>query len=625
MTDFLDKHMRRDDVMKMYTKRTPIKASKDYADLKGMDFTKARDLLTKDGFYEHEYGDKDDNNGYAVYRKGDKEVELQYRWIPGKRKGDAHAGKVTNVYVDEDIYGACGKKSVKASNEGRSDLIYVIMVNGNPVAKGSYDAMVKKSYTYNYPVQMLKFPKAKLNSLIKMAKDAHRPDPLKFAVNRFINDNTSEYDSLNSATNVRSRRAIKASGRQLIFPFIVEGEFADGYTCEVGGNSEAECIEKLGNMESKHGELVWYSGVTDENYEAGKSVYSSSNLRRVTASTKYRIDIYKRNNPDALIKRVYEMFDSEDEAYEYGESIANGNEVVVNKVNASTKANTIKASTAPKRYEVAIDRGENESLLVKFFDNQDDAFNYADSVHDRGFAVRITDNETGETEELGEFESYWNTMTDVESCDNSVTASELSLNLNAEPRWEEWVAYGYDVTGEDVTTDSIDFQDDFRSFITDMFRRYPEIDTIDVYKRGSYENDEYFQTFTRDDVRDMLADAIWNIQHGDVESSVCASTSNQIPYDMVSTLVILRDYANVEDEDYINNEHKLLVDIADTLYNVGRGMVTNLSGEYKNLYEMYGEDYFDKVLDDVTAIDSQMSDQNLNDLIEDYNNRIAAY
>lgn len=287
--------------MKMYTKRTPIKASKDYDDLKGMDFTKAIDLLTKDGFYEHEYGDKDNNNGYAVYRKGDKEVELQYRWIPGKRKGDAHAGKVTNVYVDDNIYGACGKKSVKASNEGRSDLIYVIMVNGNPVAKGSYDAMVKKSYTYNYPVQMLKFPKAKLNSLIKMAKDAHRPDPLKFAVNRFINDNTSEYESLNSATKVRSRRSIKAS-------------------------------------------------------------------------------------------------------------------------------------TAPKRYEVAIDRGENESLLVKFFDNQDDAFNYADSVHDRGFAVRITDNETGETEELGEFESYWNNMTEVESCDNSVTASELYLNLNAEPR-----------------------------------------------------------------------------------------------------------------------------------------------------------------------------------------------
>lgn len=171
--------------------RRAIRASKDYATLKGTDFTKARDILTMDGYHEHEYGDKDDNTGYAVYRKGNKEVELQYRWVAGKRKGDAHAGKVTNVYVDEDI---------------------------------------------------------------------------------------------NSATKVRSRRAIKASGRQLIFPFLVEGEFADGYTCEVGGDSEAECIEKLGNMQDKHGELVWYSGVTDENYEFGKSIYSSSNVRRVTAS-----------------------------------------------------------------------------------------------------------------------------------------------------------------------------------------------------------------------------------------------------------------------------------------------------------------------------------------------------
>jgi antirestriction protein len=182
---------------------------KDYASLRGMDFKKARDILTKDGFHEHEYGDKDDNNGYAVYRKGDKEVELTYEWVEGKRKGEAHAGKVTNVYVDDNINSSCGKKSVKASNEGRSDLIYVIMVNGDPIAKGSYDAMVKKSYTYNYPVQMLKFPKAKLNSLMKMAKDAHRPDPLKFAVNRFINDYTDEYDSLNASCTKKSVNAAK--------------------------------------------------------------------------------------------------------------------------------------------------------------------------------------------------------------------------------------------------------------------------------------------------------------------------------------------------------------------------------------------------------------------------------
>lgn len=166
-----------------------IMASEDYATLRGMDFRKARDILTKDGFHEHEYGDKDDNNGYAVYRKGDKEVELQYRWNAGKRKDEYHAGKVTNVYVDDDINSACGKKSVK-------------------------------------------------------------------------------------------------SGR-LLFPWEVEGEFADGYRYTAKGNSEAECVEKLGDMQDKHGELVWYSGTTDEYYDAGHLIDSACGKKSVK-SNKHR-------------------------------------------------------------------------------------------------------------------------------------------------------------------------------------------------------------------------------------------------------------------------------------------------------------------------------------------------
>ena len=101
--------------MKIRRRSIMSSTNKDYASLRDMDFKKARDILTKDGFHEHEYGDKDDNNGYAVYRKGDKEVELTYEWVEGKRKGEAHAGKVVNVYVDEDINASCGKKSVKSS------------------------------------------------------------------------------------------------------------------------------------------------------------------------------------------------------------------------------------------------------------------------------------------------------------------------------------------------------------------------------------------------------------------------------------------------------------------------------------------------------------------------------
>lgn len=103
--------------MRIYSnKKRPVKASKDYADFTGKDFKTAKAQLEKDGYKEHEYGDTKEGNGYAVYRKGDKEVELTYEWVG--TKNNAHAGKVLDVYVDEDINGACGKKSVKASTAG---------------------------------------------------------------------------------------------------------------------------------------------------------------------------------------------------------------------------------------------------------------------------------------------------------------------------------------------------------------------------------------------------------------------------------------------------------------------------------------------------------------------------
>ena len=103
--------------MRIYSnKKRPVKASKDYADFTGKDFDTAKAQLENDGYKEHEYGDTKEGNGYAVYRKGDKEVELTYEWVG--TKNNAHAGKVLDVYVDEDINGACGKKSVKASTAG---------------------------------------------------------------------------------------------------------------------------------------------------------------------------------------------------------------------------------------------------------------------------------------------------------------------------------------------------------------------------------------------------------------------------------------------------------------------------------------------------------------------------
>lgn len=93
----------------------------------------------------------------------------------------------------------------------------------------------------------------------------------------------------------------------------------------------------------------------------------------------------------------------------------------------------------------------------------------------------------------------------------------------------------------------------------------------------------------------------------------------EISYDLVSTLVILRDWVDI-DNAYLNDEHKLLVDIADSLYN------THISPDemlpkYQKVYNKYGEEFFDKVIEDASAIDSQINRNNVNDLIADYEDK----
>lgn len=87
---------------------------------------------------------------------------------------------------------------------------------------------------------------------------------------------------------------------------------------------------------------------------------------------------------------------------------------------------------------------------------------------------------------------------------NGITASTnikcaKSLNLNARNNWDEWVLYGYDINGADVDTRVIDFQDNVRDAAGELFA-WPEVDTVDLYKRGPADYDgEYFNTITRAD------------------------------------------------------------------------------------------------------------------------------
>lgn len=86
-----------------------------------------------------------------------------------------------------------------------------------------------------------------------------------------------------------------------------------------------------------------------------------------------------------------------------------------------------------------------------------------------------------------------------------ITANSLNMQAGV-GRSCEWVLRGYSIDGEDIETVSIDFQDDVRQAVDGMFID-PEIDTVDLYKvcteydaTGSYEDEEYFETFSREDI-----------------------------------------------------------------------------------------------------------------------------
>ena len=94
---------------------------------------------------------------------------------------------------------------------------------------------------------------------------------------------------------------------------------------------------------------------------------------------------------------------------------------------------------------------------------------------------------------------------------------------------------------------------------------------------------------------------------------------NKIPYMIVSEGAILRDYITPE---YLNEDHKTLVDIADFLYNANL-TPDYLTAEAKAIYDSYGKEYWEKVLKDMEAIDSQLlNDTHKNNLILDYTDHL---
>lgn len=149
-----------------------------------------------------------------------------------------------------------------------------------------------------------------------------------------------------------------------------------------------------------------------------------------------------------------------------------------------------------------------------------------------------------------------------------------------------------------------------------------EYDIVDDIEFIGLDGGEYYNSWGVTDNYD--ADYPLSLQLGKdfVEASTsikCASVSS-VPYQLVSMAAIIRDF---DEPEYKSEGHRLLTDIADTLYNVGIGP-DDMKKMYKVLYYQYGKEYWDKVLEDMSAIDSQLTSQaKEEELLADYNDRIG--
>jgi hypothetical protein len=108
-----------------------------------------------------------------------------------------------------------------------------------------------------------------------------------------------------------------------------------------------------------------------------------------------------------------------------------------------------------------------------------------------------------------------------------------------------------------------------------------------------------------------------------VKLSIKESSNRQIPYDLVSSFVILRDYADLEDN-YVNNEHKMLVDIADSLYNADI-KADDMNKEYQELYKKYKKTYFNKVLKDIRALKPKINRNNVSDFADKISDKLEQF
>lgn len=58
----------------------------------------------------------------------------------------------------------------------------------------------------------------------------------------------------------------------ILYPWAMCGEYADGFNTVIGGDDIGDCLWQLDQLSENHGDLIWYGGLCDDNYNDGERI-----------------------------------------------------------------------------------------------------------------------------------------------------------------------------------------------------------------------------------------------------------------------------------------------------------------------------------------------------------------
>lgn len=345
----------------------------------GKDFRIVNDALSKQGFVQTEYGDTSAGTGYAIYEKGNRRYDVEYEWVPDGRPNGYTAGNVLSIF--DDSYDQDGILSSTKTGRTNASIKKKYTVKAARIPKTIEVAILQGNYGYGWD-DLFEFEKGATYSEIKKAKKEYDENEPQYA-HRIIHRRVPNPEYQQTSNDTSGTSDVKSSTS-------IEKKY--NRTLKNPGPNKV-------NVQPYRGDYAVVVGLENGGY----------------AYNTYLTEFTAKNEAETF-RHYVQKFGADETADQWE----------FQRVEACD--NSVTASTASHRYEVALDQGENEPLAVKFFDDYNKAVKWADSLHGHGGAVRITDNETGEVEELGDFQSYWSGKEDVTSCDNSVTASRIDVD-----------------------------------------------------------------------------------------------------------------------------------------------------------------------------------------------------